>query len=302
MSRKRFLEHRDGGWRSLALSASVAARTGAPPRDCRRSRLARGRIKSQATRASAPSRQPQHRGHSRSCARHQSGPIFRRDRKRWRSAIKCGCSCCRNGAGAPFGNRRGRVEYLCQRRHLRRARRQPVLRVGLRLVAGVRGCASQPGNQRRRRTLADVDGSTGGELRHRSRNQGQRGARCLLRPVVRACWRQPGRSTACTAAASSFHARRKLRSHGSRTFLSWEDGYNADPLIAENAFEPGDGWRTYRFELRGDAIRLIVDGVGIVSGSLDAPLEESANTEAGIWSQGVDLHVRSIEIFPLPDG
>lgn len=81
---------------------------------------------------------------------------------------------------------------------------------------------------------------------------------------------------------------------------SWQDGYHADPLIAENAFDPGSDWRTYRFELRGDAVRLIVDGVGVVSGSLDAPLDDAAGAEAGLWSQGVDLDVRSIEIFPLP--
>lgn len=81
---------------------------------------------------------------------------------------------------------------------------------------------------------------------------------------------------------------------------TWQDGYHADPLIAENAFDPGPGWRTYRFEVREDAVRLIVDGVGIVSGSLGAPLDDAAGAEAGIWSQGVDLAIRSIEIYPLP--
>ena len=81
---------------------------------------------------------------------------------------------------------------------------------------------------------------------------------------------------------------------------TWQDGYHADPLIAENAFDPGTGWRTYRFEVREDAVRLIVDGVGIVSGSLDAPLDDAAGAEAGVWSQGVDLAIRSIEIYPLP--
>lgn len=82
---------------------------------------------------------------------------------------------------------------------------------------------------------------------------------------------------------------------------TWQDGFHADPLIAENEFDPGGDWRTYRFELRGDTLRLIVDGVGIVSGALESPLDDSVVTEAGIWSQGVDLDVRSIKIFPLPD-
>jgi len=80
----------------------------------------------------------------------------------------------------------------------------------------------------------------------------------------------------------------------------WEDGYHADPTMAENAFDPGDDWHTYRFELRGDSVRLIVDGDGIVTGTLDAPLDVAGEAEAGIWSQGVDLDIRSIEIFPLP--
>ena len=90
-------------------------------------------------------------------------------------------------------------------------------------------------------------------------------------------------------------------SHARLTNVSqWHDGYHADPLIAENAFDPGEDWRTYRFELRGEALRLIVDGIGIVSGSLEAPLEASDGAQAGIWSQGVDLDIRSIEIYPLP--
>lgn len=82
---------------------------------------------------------------------------------------------------------------------------------------------------------------------------------------------------------------------------AWEDGYHADPLIAENRLDPGNVWRTYRFELRGDAVRLIVDGVGIVSGSLDTPLDGAAAATAGIWSQGVDLEIRRIDVLPLPD-
>lgn len=80
----------------------------------------------------------------------------------------------------------------------------------------------------------------------------------------------------------------------------WEDGYHADPLIAENAFDPGEDWRTYRFELRGGSVRLIVDGVGVVSGMLDPPIDPAVAAEAGLWSQGVDLEVRRIDVFPLP--
>ncbi len=82
----------------------------------------------------------------------------------------------------------------------------------------------------------------------------------------------------------------------------WQDGYNADPVVTEKAFDPGDDWRTYRFEVRGDRLRLIVDGVGIVSGSRTEPNDPSAEAETGLWAQGVALEVRSVAVYPLPSG
>jgi hypothetical protein len=81
----------------------------------------------------------------------------------------------------------------------------------------------------------------------------------------------------------------------------WEDGYNADPVLAEETFDPGDDWHTYRFELRGDQLRLLVDGADVVSGTLDAPLDPStADAEAGLWAQGVQLEVRKVSVHSLP--
>jgi hypothetical protein len=81
----------------------------------------------------------------------------------------------------------------------------------------------------------------------------------------------------------------------------WEDGYNADPVFAEDSFDPGQDWHTYRFEVRGDQIRLIVDGVGIVSAAAPAALEPGASgAETGIWSQGAAVDVRRATIHPLP--
>jgi hypothetical protein len=81
---------------------------------------------------------------------------------------------------------------------------------------------------------------------------------------------------------------------------TWQDGYNADPVIADNAFDPGREWRTYRFEVRGDQLRLIVDGVGVVSSLLPDPVELEARAEAGLWTQGVNLEVRSVAVYRLP--
>lgn len=82
---------------------------------------------------------------------------------------------------------------------------------------------------------------------------------------------------------------------------AWENGYNSDDVIAGNDFAPGEVWRTYRFELRGDRLRLLVDGVGVVSGVVDPGVDPAAtDAEAGLWTQGVGLEVRRVSIFPLP--
>ena len=81
----------------------------------------------------------------------------------------------------------------------------------------------------------------------------------------------------------------------------WEDGYNADPVLAEETFDPGEDWHTYRFELRGDQLRLLVDGADVVSGTLDAPIDPAtADAEAGLWAQGVQLEVRKVSVHSLP--
>jgi hypothetical protein len=81
----------------------------------------------------------------------------------------------------------------------------------------------------------------------------------------------------------------------------WEDGYNADAALAEEAFDPGDDWRVYRFEVSGDRLRLIVDGENLLRASAPAPLDPAAAGEAGIWTQGVGVEVRRIVVYPLPD-
>jgi hypothetical protein len=94
-------------------------------------------------------------------------------------------------------------------------------------------------------------------------------------------------------------------SDGARARLTdvsvWEDGYNADPVLAEEAFDPGDDWHTYRFELRGDELQLLIDGADIVSGSLDTPIDvASGDAQAGLWAQGVQLEVRKVSVHSLP--
>jgi hypothetical protein len=72
-------------------------------------------------------------------------------------------------------------------------------------------------------------------------------------------------------------------------------------VLAEEAFDPGDDWHTYRFELRGDELQLLIDGADIVSGSLDTPIDvASGDAQAGLWAQGVQLEVRKVSVHSLP--
>jgi hypothetical protein len=81
----------------------------------------------------------------------------------------------------------------------------------------------------------------------------------------------------------------------------WEDGYNADPVLAEEEFDPGDDWHTYRLELRGDELRLLIDGADVVSGTLETPIDPASDdAEAGLWAQGVELEVRKVSVQLLP--
>jgi hypothetical protein len=81
----------------------------------------------------------------------------------------------------------------------------------------------------------------------------------------------------------------------------WEDGYNADPVLAEETFDPGNEWHTYRFELRGADVRLLIDGRDVVSGTVGAPVDASSgDAQAGLWAQGVQLKVRKVTVQVLP--
>ena len=77
----------------------------------------------------------------------------------------------------------------------------------------------------------------------------------------------------------------------------WRDGYDQDRTLARAPFTPGNGWHTYRLELRGGDIRFLVDGT-LVAQAENARGEElrAAPGQVGIWSQGVRLDVRRISV------
>ena len=83
---------------------------------------------------------------------------------------------------------------------------------------------------------------------------------------------------------------------------SWQNGYNQAPVIAESAFDPGNDWHTYRFELRDGQLQLLIDGERIVEGPAEPGIAAASETEteAGLWSQGVGVEVRRVTVSPLP--
>jgi hypothetical protein len=82
---------------------------------------------------------------------------------------------------------------------------------------------------------------------------------------------------------------------------AWGDGYNVAPALAEAEFDPESAWHTYRFELQDGEARLLVDGEEVVQEAVDPIIAPAAtDIEAGLWSQGVGLEVRRIEVTALP--
>jgi hypothetical protein len=82
---------------------------------------------------------------------------------------------------------------------------------------------------------------------------------------------------------------------------AWGDGYNAAPVLAETEFDPKSDWHTYRFEFQDGEVRLLVDGDEILRDNVDPNIASTAtDAAAGLWSQGVALEVRRVEVTALP--
>lgn len=79
--------------------------------------------------------------------------------------------------------------------------------------------------------------------------------------------------------------------------LDWEDGYNADIVLDESPFSPGEEWRHYRFELDGTTLHLSIDGEQVAETDLEPGINPDAtDLELGLWSQGVGVQVREITV------
>ncbi len=61
-------------------------------------------------------------------------------------------------------------------------------------------------------------------------------------------------------------------------------------------FDPGEDWHTYRLELKGNTLKLLVDGSVLVQGTDNRFLSAG---RVGLWSQGYQLQVRSFKVIAL---
>lgn len=80
---------------------------------------------------------------------------------------------------------------------------------------------------------------------------------------------------------------------------NWTNGYDQDRQLARGAVNPGDDWRHYRLEVRGDEVRLLVDGTEVLTATEAALGDGFQSGRGGFWTQGVQLSVRNVMMFAL---
>jgi hypothetical protein len=74
-------------------------------------------------------------------------------------------------------------------------------------------------------------------------------------------------------------------------------GYNIfQSPIASQPFNPGVEWHTYRLEVKGNAIKLLLDGAPLVDGVDNTIL---LNGQVGLFSFGAQISVRSFKVIQL---
>jgi len=80
------------------------------------------------------------------------------------------------------------------------------------------------------------------------------------------------------------------------------DGYAADRVIRQKParIDPA-GWHTLRIEVRGNDLRLFIDGELALKAEDEwlADNDQSPPLQVGLWSDGLDAQVRRMAIFPL---
>ena len=80
----------------------------------------------------------------------------------------------------------------------------------------------------------------------------------------------------------------------------WRDGYDRDQELADREVDLDDGWHELRLEVRGADLRLLIDGEEVLT-ARDPRAGEvvTADSQFGLWSQGVNVSVRRIAVYEL---
>jgi len=74
---------------------------------------------------------------------------------------------------------------------------------------------------------------------------------------------------------------------------------NQSPILASQAFDPGTDWHTYRLEVQGNTIRLLIDGAVTVEAVDNRYLSPG---DVGLWTDGTQINVRSFKVISLGSG
>jgi hypothetical protein len=81
----------------------------------------------------------------------------------------------------------------------------------------------------------------------------------------------------------------------------WTNGYNQDRLLGSGDFDPGDDWHSYRLEVDGTNLRLLIDGRVVLTATDDQAGGDAQPGQVGLWSQGVVIDVRRVVVEPLAE-
>jgi len=77
------------------------------------------------------------------------------------------------------------------------------------------------------------------------------------------------------------------------------DGYNGDTELDSGQHELDEGWHAFRLEVRGDGLRLLIDGEEVATADIERGQPGPAE-QVGFWSQGVRVGIRRFAIYELP--
>src|SRR5229473_1673486 len=83
---------------------------------------------------------------------------------------------------------------------------------------------------------------------------------------------------------------------GSALIITMEHVFVNSYAIDKWPFEPGNDWHTYRAEVKGNKVRLLIDGTVIIDATDNQYLDPG---QVGLWSKGFQVNIRSFKVINL---